>query len=123
MPARINGTPIHGESNASRPILGSGGVEVILEGDTDDHAGPFFHLLALTDVEVNEAILDDRITGSLNGMTLIAGSQVPLFTIKQISLTSGSAILYRVSSLDVTPEEIALWNDDEVWDDDEFWGE
>jgi len=92
---RVEGTPIHGDINASAALLGVNGAIIVADGDTATQEGNFFGILALTDIEINTATLDPKIEGTIDGLVLAEGSYLPLYFFSDITLTSGSAVLYK----------------------------
>lgn len=87
-------TPIHGQSNSASALLGSNGAVVV--SDTNEHQGPFYSISAITEVVIDEAELGQVVEGSINGITIPAGDSIVLYTIESVTLTSGTAILYKV---------------------------
>ena len=89
------GIKLHAYSPASAATMGTNGANII--SDTASHNGPFYKISAITETVINTATLDsDLIDGSLNGVTLTAGSEIFLYGIESITLTSGTAIAYKM---------------------------
>lgn len=81
--------------------MGVNGAVIIEDGDTNTKTGDFFGILALTDVIIDEATLDEKIEGTINGLAIVQGSYIPLYFFSDISLTSGSAIIYRKTGQEI----------------------
>lgn len=79
-------------------LLGATGGQIV--ADTDAHTpgtgtSVFYALKALTDVVLDSVTLDDGWSGSLAGVTILAGD-VLLVRCTSVTLTSGTAVLYQV---------------------------
>lgn len=79
-------------STTASVLLGINGAVIV--SNTSLQTGPFYAIKAITDCVISSATLED-VDGSLNGVTIKAGDLVMLFRISSITLTSGTAILYK----------------------------
>lgn len=81
-------------SSSSNVLLGAKGAVIIT--DTAVHTGPFYSFKAISQCVVDTAVLESSVTGSLNGLTILAGDTVMLYRITSIKLTSGAGVAYKV---------------------------
>ena len=84
---------ISASSNNSGILLGAEGAVIIT--DTAQHNVPYFALKAVSDIDIQTMVCEDRIEGNLNGQTVQAGDLITLYRILSITLSSGVAIAYK----------------------------
>lgn len=85
---------ISSSTNPSAALLGINGAKIIT--DTNTYTGLFYSFKAVSNCVINTMLFDDSIEGSLSGVTVTAGDTLMIYGITGVSLTTGTAILYKI---------------------------
>jgi len=80
-------------TNSTGALLGVKGAVIVT--DTNTYNGPFYSLKAISQCVIDTIVSESIISGSLNGLTILAGDTIMLYRMTSVKLTSGAAILYN----------------------------